>query len=1154
MKFKLLGVLLFLLTILIIIGQVSAVEHTVNTLNSTGEINNLINSMNPNDTLFFEDGIYQNKTILITKNNITLTANRGKVLFNGSGISNGENAFNISASYITIKNINISNYFNGISSSFNHNTIENCKLDSNEDGINITGNYNTIFNVTSSNNKNNGILLIGDNNHIEKSIIYNNSDGLWIMGNENIISNISSYNNSQLYSSYGIFIYGNNNSVSDFTLINDSTGISIEGDNNSIKNGDVHSHYSGISIEGNFNNVSHCNSNDHSYGDGILITGNYTYIINSTANNNYFGITIIGRYSNIIGCTANNNGQYGIHTASNASVAYTGENNVTNSVTLNNYFYGIFLEGGNDYINNCTVEGGMFGIYMSKDNNIIYNSKISFSSYGILIESGSNYNITGNILNNNVVTFIFADMGQSHNITIDFNLIFNNTKNFEIGTYSTSNIIANYNWWGGNPPINELPTKVLIQYFIESVVITNSSNAYYDTNLTLSYGFVMNGTNMIIKLPPFVAYLQYFNNTINLTENSQDYINVTLNSSTNTFYLFFNGMEFTIFNYTAIPYTAHISTTNVSTIFGNQANITGTFIDDNNIKLQNKNLTLIINGSIYYATTNIQGIATFYNISTPSDGLFQFIVLYSGNEYDASPGIGSLIVDPIITILSMNLTNTSYVNDQFLINISVKDNENNSLKNINLILVIDNKEYNITTNNLGIYIFNHTFNKDGTFKIIVYLKQNGYSGDNVTKDISIYKKSASIVSNKELSAIFKNQVNIVSTFIDENNTPLADKTLTLIINGSIYYATSNTQGIATFYNISTPSTGSFPFTIFYNGNDYAASPVSSELIINPIKTTISMNFPSVSYVNDQFLINISLTDIANNPLKNIALKLVIDNKEYNLTTNNLGIGIFYYTLNKEGTFKVLAYLNEKGYTGDSLTKNISIFKKSSLISVSNYNGVYNGTIYLRAKLTSNSSNSNIKQTIKGQNIDFYINQVYVGTGKTDSNGIAILAYKTKLTGNISVKAVHKVNNAYFGDVKVSYLNIPKLSIIKIKNIKVKDSKSKNLKSQKVKTIKLQTIVYNQGPDKSTFKISYKVPKNLKVINIKTSNKIHKISFNKKTRIITWKVKDIGIVETKKFYATIYLKVNKKGKYSFKPSIEKVNGLKVSSNNKLTFKV
>ena len=965
MRFKFLSIILFLLFILLIIGQSSAAEFRVNNNNSTEDINAIINTMNVNDTLFFEDGVYQDKTILINKNNITLTANKDKVLFNGSGLSYNQTGFNITGLHVVIENINVSNYFDGIYS-YGYNTINNCNLYDNENGMFILGNFNIISNILTHHNGNNGIVILGHNNTVSNCVIFNNRDGLWIMGDFNYVFNILTHDNRLGYeTTYGIFIQGVDNHISNFTSYNNSFGIHLEGYNSSISNGNACSNSLGISIEGDYNNVSYCNGSDNNQ-DGIIIVGSYSNIINSMANNNYFGIFVLGRFTNIIGCIANYNGQYGIHTAgSHNNSTVTGNNNVSNSIAINNRFYGIFLEGGEDFIYNCTVEGGMFGIAMTRNNNNLYNSIVSNADYGIFFERGSNFNITGNVIHNNLYGFGFGGMGSLTNVNIDFNLIFNNTNNFYIDTrYSTNNLVANYNWWGGDSPINEFSGLVLIEYYIMGASLINSSHVCIGDEVTLNYEFIMNDTEKTVKLPDFVSYLINEDIIIKLNGDSKGYANIPINSIDNTIYLIFNGVELANLNYIASPSTGTLFTSDVTTFFGECANITGIFKDVNDNPLENKELTLFIFGSNYYATTDETGLAVFYNIS---------------------------------------------------------------------------------------------------------------------------------------SLIFRTSL----------------------------------------------------FTIFYDGDDYICPPVNGNFLVNPIQSLLSLESMNNSYVNDNVLFKISLKDINDKPLKNVSLKLTIDGKEYIIKTDDKGIATFNQIFTKEGNFKIDISINQEEYVGENITKYVQVLKKASLIAVSDYNSVYNNIIILQGKLEHN------KQMVKNQIIYFYVNNVFVGTGKTDDKGIARLSYKVNLTGKLTVKAVHQVNNEYLGDVKVSYLNVPKLSVVKLKNtkeIKTKQTKNNKNKGNTKKYLILRTEVYNWGPNKSSFEISYKIPKNLILKNIYSSNFTNKMSFNKKTQTITWKINNINSFNTNKIAIILYPKVNKKKEYSFKPKVQKVNTLQVSYNNKITLKI
>jgi hypothetical protein len=119
------------------------------------------------------------------------------------------------------------------------------------------------------------------------------------------------------------------------------------------------------------------------------------------------------------------------------------------------------------------------------------------------------------------------------------------------------------------------------------------------------------------------------------------------------------------------------------------------------------------------------------------------------------------------------------------------------------------------------------------------------------------------------------------------------------------------------------------------------------------------------------------------------------------------------------------------------------------------------------------------------------------------------------------------------------------------NIKyIKSFKSNTVKVNKV--IRIATTLINLGPDKYSFKVTYKLPKTLRYYKPKVST--GKIKYNKKTRTLTWTISNLKISKKKSATIKWTLKTIKRGKTSIKPKISKVKGLKVSSNNAISFKV
>ncbi|WP_054835455.1 DUF11 domain-containing protein [Methanobrevibacter arboriphilus] len=138
-------------------------------------------------------------------------------------------------------------------------------------------------------------------------------------------------------------------------------------------------------------------------------------------------------------------------------------------------------------------------------------------------------------------------------------------------------------------------------------------------------------------------------------------------------------------------------------------------------------------------------------------------------------------------------------------------------------------------------------------------------------------------------------------------------------------------------------------------------------------------------------------------------------------------------------------------------------------------------------------------------------------------------------GSLTVGATFEGDNSYVNSSKISKLAVPNYSVLKIKNIK----------SVKKRIVTFKTNLANLGPSKSSFKVTYKLSKGFTYKKPKVS--VGSVKFNKKTRILTWIVKNLKVHKTKSATLTMKLKA-KKGKYTLKPIVKSNNSLKVSSNN------
>ncbi|KZX15393.1 Ig-like domain-containing protein [Methanobrevibacter filiformis] len=294
----------------------------------------------------------------------------------------------------------------------------------------------------------------------------------------------------------------------------------------------------------------------------------------------------------------------------------------------------------------------------------------------------------------------------------------------------------------------------------------------------------------------------------------------------------------------------------------------------------------------------------------------------------------------------------------------------------------------------------------------------------------------------------------------------------------------------------------------------------------------------------------NLTTVSGTPIYNKYVEFWIENVYVGTNkTDQFGIARLQYKPTINGSFNVKAIFEEDGSYGESDDSTLVVLSslntresqnKTQLSILKVKNVVYGELTVLKANLTNENG-----KAIPSKTISFYVNNKLVGTNKTNSKGIAIYKYKVKKTGTLKIKATFAGNANYIKSTDEDKLTVPKLAIIKLKN---------NIKKGKGKTVKLHTILYNIGPDKSSFKIPIKVTKGLTVTKVWYKNKKMKATFNKKTKTINWTIKKLGITKKHTTCVIVTFKTDRKGKYSIEPIVKKVKGLVVSSNNKVTFKV
>ena len=187
------------------------------------------------------------------------------------------------------------------------------------------------------------------------------------------------------------------------------------------------------------------------------------------------------------------------------------------------------------------------------------------------------------------------------------------------------------------------------------------------------------------------------------------------------------------------------------------------------------------------------------------------------------------------------------------------------------------------------------------------------------------------------------------------------------------------------------------------------------------KTNIYLK-PVTCYKGESVNLNISLTDVNNNPLSNKSVDL-LDNgvKIGTLTTDINGMGIMTYIAKNCGSYNLTAMFNQDTDYSPSSSSFIFIIKtlptKISLNSINSYNG---DKINLIAKITDTYNNV----TLNGKVIIFQLNGKYIGRASTDVNGVAILPYMiTQTSGTYNITALFNSTNDFSSSTVNNKMNV-----------------------------------------------------------------------------------------------------------------------------------
>ena len=281
-----------------------------------------------------------------------------------------------------------------------------------------------------------------------------------------------------------------------------------------------------------------------------------------------------------------------------------------------------------------------------------------------------------------------------------------------------------------------------------------------------------------------------------------------------------------------------------------------------------------------------------------------------------------------------------------------------------------------------------------------------------------------------ITGVLQNQHGTIITGINTINVTVGNQTFTNV-------SVDSTTGAWSIPSLYTPTTaGPVNVTVSWGGNDdYEGFTINTTFNVNKLSPNLTMNVPSTVTVGQPININGALLDQFGNPFANTALTVTVGNQTFNVTTDANGNWDLNYTPTAAGSINVaVSWEGNEIFNSLSNTTNVTVNKIVTTLTVFVPNNVTLGkAVNISAKLTDQYGNP-----ISGATVNFYIdnaylasgaaigssasslrnalnstNNVFIGSGITDSNGIVTISYTFNNLGTAIISAEHLGSSVHY---------------------------------------------------------------------------------------------------------------------------------------------
>ena len=484
----------------------------------------------------------------------------------------------------------------------------------------------------------------------------------------------------------------------------------------------------------------------------------------------------------------------------------------------------------------------------------------------------------------------------------------------------------------------------------------------------------------------------------------------------------------TSFNVRKINTNLSIDTIDDTTI-GSNITISGILTDEFGNTLPNTSIVIIINGQEYTTTTDNDGKYNYiYTTSTLGENIVN--VNYPGNnKYSPSSNQTSFKVRKINTNLSINDVNDTTIGQEIEISGVLTDEFGNTLSNTSIVIIINGQEYTITTGNDGKYNYIYTTSTlNENIVNVNYLGNNKYSPSSNQTSFNVRKINTNLSMDTIDDTTVGRDITVSGVLTDEFGNILANTNITIIVNGNIFKATTDVNGVYN-YGYTIDVTGLHRVDVIYSGNTtHFPSNNNTSFNVRKIDTNLSINTINDTTISSNVEVSGTLTDEYENILPNTTITININGQEYTTTTDNNGKYNYTYMVNTlEQNTVIVNYPGDDKYNSATTFTTFNVRKINTKLFINTINDTIVGQDInvggvLKDEFENILVNTTVEITItnpKGTKNTY--------TTTTNEEGMYSVTYAGNIDGTYKVEVNYIGNNTYNSSSNETSFNTRKIN-------------------------------------------------------------------------------------------------------------------------------